>query len=218
MERKDKVSVKNVIIGVCLALVVLCAGGGYIKSVMADSITPSESSSTATAVVAGGCFWCVESDFEKMPGVVSTLSGYTGGTIENPTYQNYHDTGRGIVPHIEAVKVIYDPTKTGYEDLLRYFVRHIDPLDGGGQFCDRGPAYRPVVFVQNEKEGAAAKAIMSETEQVLKKPVAVEILNAGVFWPAEEYHQKYHQKNPARYKFYRWNCNRDQRVNEIWGK
>jgi peptide-methionine (S)-S-oxide reductase len=173
-----------------------------------------------SAILAGGCFWCVQSDFDKLKGqgVIKTLAGYTGGTIENPTYENYHDVGKGVVPHVEAAKITYDPAKISYKKLLQYFVHHIDPLDGGGQFCDRGPSYRPVIFTSDQQEKAVAREVLQAAEKVLGKPVAVEILPASRFWPAEEYHQEYHEKNPLRYKFYRWNCGRDQRLEELWGK
>lgn len=173
-----------------------------------------------TAILAGGCFWCVQSDFDKLKGngVVSTLPGYTSGTIDNPTYDNYHDTGEGITPHVEAVKISYDPNRISYKEILEYYVHRIDVLDGEGQFCDRGAAYRPVIFTTNEDETKIAKEVLDEASKTLGKQTAVEILPASVFWPAEDYHQDYHDKNPVRYKYYRWNCGRDQRIKELWGK
>lgn len=170
---------------------------------------------TKTAILAGGCFWCVQSDFEKLDGVLGAVSGYTGGTILNPTYENYHEAGQ--VPHVEAVEVKYDTDKLSYKDLLEYYFRHIDPTDGGGQFCDRGPSYRPVVFVQNDAERATADAVMQEVKQILKTDINVDIQDAKKFWPAEDYHQDYAKKNHARYEIYRWNCGRDARVKKVWG-
>ena len=171
----------------------------------------------ATAIVAGGCFWCVEDDFRQLQGVSNVVSGYTGGSRANPTYEDYHDTDAdNPVPHVEAVEITYDPTKLTYANILDYYFHHIDPTDGGGQFCDRGPAYRPAIFVMNDAEKKEAEAKSAEVAQAIKQPVAVEILPAAKFWPAEDYHQDYAEKNPTRYKYYRWNCGRDQRVEEVW--
>ena len=172
---------------------------------------------TASAILAGGCFWCVEHDMRQLPGVTEAVSGYTGGSRANPTYEDYHDVdAANPVPHVEAVRVTYNPAVLSYEKLLDYYFRHIDPTDGGGQFCDRGPAYRPAVFVGNDAERKAAEAKKAEVARLLKQNVAVEVLNAQTFWPAEDYHQDYAAKNPIRYKYYRWNCGRDQRVRALW--
>ena len=172
---------------------------------------------TASAILAGGCFWCVEHDMRQSPGVTEAVSGYIGGSRANPTYEDYHDVdAANPVPHVEAVRVTYNPAVLSYEKLLDYYFRHIDPTDGGGQFCDRGPAYRPAVFVGNEAERKAAEAKKAEVARLLKQNVAVEVLNAQTFWPAEDYHQDYAAKNPIRYKYYRWNCGRDQRVEAVW--
>ena len=172
---------------------------------------------TASAILAGGCFWCVEHDLRQLPGVVDVVSGYTGGSRANPTYENYHDVDAADpVSHVEAVRVTYDPSRLSYESLLDYYFRHIDPTDSGGQFCDRGPAYRPVVFVGNATERKVAETKKAEVAHLLKQNVAVEVLDAQTFWPAEDYHQDYASKNPLRYKYYRWNCGRDQRVDTIW--
>lgn len=172
---------------------------------------------TASAILAGGCFWCVEHDLRQLPGVVDVVSGYTGGSRPNPTYENYHDVDAADpVSHVEAVRVTYDPSRLSYESLLDYYFRHIDPTDNGGQFCDRGSAYRPVVFVSNETERKVAETKKAEVAHLLKQNVAVEVLDAQTFWPAEDYHQDYASKNPLRYKYYRWNCGRDQRVETIW--
>jgi peptide-methionine (S)-S-oxide reductase len=172
---------------------------------------------TASAILAGGCFWCVEHDLRQLPGVVDVVSGYTGGSRPNPTYENYHDVdAANPVPHVEAVHITYDPSRLSYEGLLDYYFRHIDPTDNGGQFCDRGPAYRPVVFAGNETERKVAETKKAEVAHLLKQNVPVEVLDAQTFWSAENYHQDYSSKNPLRYKYYRWNCGRDQRVETIW--
>ena len=163
----------------------------------------------AEAVFAGGCFWCVESDFEHLEGVIEAESGYTGGDRQNPTYQNHEG-------HIEAVRVVYDPQRVSYAQLLHHFWRHHDPLDSGGQFCDRGASYRSAIFV-TAAQRAAAEASLAEAERVLGRDVATPIRPLGRFWRAETYHQDYYEKNPVQYRFYRWRCGRDQRVREIWG-
>ncbi len=168
----------------------------------------------AAAVFAGGCFWCTEADFDKIPGVVSTTSGYTGGRLANPTYERVSAGGTG---HIEAVRVVYDPTRVTYAQLASRFVRTIDPLDAGGSFCDRGESYKSAFFVANPAERRIAEAVKANTQRVLKKPVATLILPAARFYPAEGYHQDYYTKNPIRYKFYRYNCGRDARLKQVWG-
>lgn len=174
---------------------------------------PVASPNRATAVFAGGCFWCTESDFDKIPGVLETVSGYTGGKSLRPTYEQVSGGGSG---HIEAVRVTYDPTKVSYATLLTKFVRTIDPVDGGGQFCDRGPQYQSAIFVANAGQKAAATAALRSAGAELKRPVATLVQPAAAFWPAEGYHQDYYKKNPTRYKFYRWNCGRDQRLSALW--
>jgi len=176
----------------------------------AGAQTPS-----ATATFAGGCFWCVEADFDKVPGVISTTSGYTGGNIANPTY---HQVSAGGTGHAEAVEVVYDPTKVSYEKLLDWFWHHIDPLVKNRQFCDVGDQYRTAIFVRNDQERHLAQESLNKVAAELKAPVYTEIAAAGPFYKAEDYHQDYYLKNPVRYKFYRWNCGRDQRIEEVWGK
>ncbi|WP_300973834.1 peptide-methionine (S)-S-oxide reductase MsrA [Sphingomonas sp. LHG3406-1] len=168
----------------------------------------------ATAVFAGGCFWCTESDFDKMPGVIATVSGYTGGRTANPTYEQVSAGGTG---HIEAVRVTYDPARVSYAQLAARFMRTIDPLDAGGSFCDRGYQYRAAFFVANAEQRRVAEAMNARTQQVLKKPVATLVLPAATFTPAEDYHQDYYKKNPIRYRFYRSRCGRDARLAEVWG-
>jgi len=169
----------------------------------------------ASAVFAGGCFWCTESDFDKIPGVVSTTSGYAGGSVANPTYEQVSAGGTG---HIEVVRVVYDPAKVSYQRLVARFFRTIDPLDGGGQFCDRGSQYASAIFVAGAAERAVAEATKARAAALLKKPVATRILPAARFYPAEGYHQDYYRKNPAKYKYYRWRCGREARLAKVWGK
>ncbi len=170
----------------------------------------------AQAVFAGGCFWCTEADFDKIPGVISTTSGYTGGKLANPTYKQVSAGGTG---HIEAVRVVYDPAKVSYATLANRFFRTIDPLDRRGQFCDRGYQYRSAIFVANPEQQRVAVAAKARTANQLKGKgtVATLILPAAKFYPAEAYHQGYYKKNPVRYRFYRLTCGRDARLNKVWG-
>ena len=169
------------------------------------------------ATFAGGCFWCTEGDFEKLPGVGKVLSGYTGGTKENPTYE---EVSSGTTGHVEAIQVYYDPSKITYKELLDFFWKHVDPTDSGGQFVDRGLQYRSVIFYHNEEQ----KRLAEESKEALsrsgrfKKPIVTEILKFTRFYEAEEYHQDYYKKNPLRYKFYRYNSGRDQFLRNVWGK
>jgi methionine-S-sulfoxide reductase len=172
---------------------------------------------TASAVFAGGCFWCTEADFDKIPGVISTTSGYSGGRIANPTYEQVSAGGTG---HIEVVRIVYDPARVSYSRLLARFFLTIDPVDGGGQFCDRGSQYRSAIFVSNPRERAAAEAAKAQAAREIKMPgpIATSILPAAPFYAAEDYHQDYYKKNPARYNYYRYRCGRDARLARIWGK
>lgn len=166
-------------------------------------------------VLAGGCFWCMESDFEKLEGVTDVVSGFTGGTLKNPTYNGDH-TG-----HYEAVEITYDPERVSYRELLDYYWVNIDPFDDGGQFCDRGHSYLSAIFVANDGERKIAEESKKEVAEMFPgKKIVTPILDASTFYPikgSESYHQDYYKKNPIRYKFYRWNCGRDQRLQEIWG-
>ncbi len=173
------------------------------------------SAGSAQAVFAGGCFWCTEADFDKIPGVLATTSGYTGGKLRNPTYEQVSAGGTG---HIEAVRVTYDPAKVSYATLAARFIRTVDPLDAGGSFCDRGYVYRSAFFVANPAQRRVAETIKKRTQASLDKPVATLVLPAATFYPAEEYHQDYYKKNPVRYRFYRFNCGRDARLKEVWAK
>ena len=170
----------------------------------------------AIATFAGGCFWCVESDFDKVPGVVSTISGYIGGKVDNPTYNQVSAGGTG---HTEAVEIAYDPAKVSYQKLLDVFWRNHDPLAKDRQFCDRGDQYRPAIFYHDEEQRKLAEASKKAVqEKFAPRVVHTEIVKAGTFTKAEDYHQDYYKKNPVRYKFYRYNCGRDQRLEELWGK
>lgn len=170
---------------------------------------------TATAVFAGGCFWCLEADFDKLPGVVATQSGYTGGKSPEPTY---HQVSAGDTGHAEVVQVRYDPKKVSYRQLVDYFWRHIDPTVKDRQFCDIGTQYRSAIYWRNESERKIAEASRDALQKTGKfKQVFTEITKASRFYPAEEYHQDYYKKNPIRYNFYRLGCGRDDRVHEIWG-
>ena len=172
---------------------------------------------SAVAVFAGGCFWCTESDFDKVPGVLSTTSGYIGGHVENPTYE---DVSYGKSGHIEAVQVRYDSSKISYAQLLEVFWPTIDPITANAQFCDKGPQYRSAIFYGNPQEQALAEASKAalDSSGKLPGPVVTEILAATTFYPAEEYHQDYHNKNPIRYAYYRNGCGRDARLEQLWGK
>lgn len=169
----------------------------------------------ATAVFAGGCFWCVEADFDKVDGVLETISGYTGGTVDKPTYKQvtYGETG-----HYEAVKVTYDPAKVSYDELADYFVRHIDPTDAKGQFCDKGDSYRSAIFVSGKGERTAAEGALTEAAEVLGEAIATKVLPAATFWPAEDYHQDYYIRSAVKYGYYRKACGRDARLEQLWGK
>jgi peptide-methionine (S)-S-oxide reductase len=176
----------------------------------------STAQSTAVAVFAGGCFWCVEADFDKVPGVLRTVSGYTGGKAENPTYNQVISGSTG---HTEAVEITFDPAKVSYQKLLDVFWRTHDPLAKDRQFCDTGNQYRPAIFFHGEEQ----RKLADETKKTVQakfapRVVHTEIAKAEKFYPAEDYHQDYYEKNPVRYKFYRFNCGRDQRLEELWGK
>lgn len=181
---------------------------------------------TETLIVAGGCFWCVESDFESVPGVISAVSGYTGGTTENPTYK---DVSRGGSGHYEAVRIRFDSARVSRAELLHVFFRSVDPTDAGGQFCDRGESYRTAVFVSNAAEKTLAKTAKANAQAALGQKIVTPILSKARFYKAEKYHQDYYKgsklvltrrgpkKQSAAYKFYRKSCGRDARVKQLWG-
>jgi peptide-methionine (S)-S-oxide reductase len=168
------------------------------------------------ATFAGGCFWCMEPPFDELDGVVETISGYTGGTEVAPTYRQ---VAMGETGHAEAVQVVYDPAKVTYQELLEVFWRNVDPLDSGGQFCDRGDAYRTAIFVHDDEQRRLAERSLQRLSDdgQLEAAVVTEIVAAGPFYPAEGYHQDYYEKNPIRYRFYRLGCRRDARLAELWG-
>lgn len=183
-------------------------------------------SATRTAILAGGCFWCVESDFESVPGVTSAVSGYTGGETKNPTYKQ---VSSGRTGHYEAVMITFDDSKVSYDMLLDLFFRSVDPTDAGGQFCDRGDSYRTAIFVQDADQQRVAERAKKEAARALGKKIVTPILPASTFWTAEDYHQDYYKGSnivltragpktkSAAYKLYRNACGRDQRVRELWG-
>jgi peptide-methionine (S)-S-oxide reductase len=190
---------KNIWVSILLAIFL-----SYAPNVLADK-----------TILAGGCFWCMESDFEKLEGVTDVISGFTGGTLKNPIYNGNHEG------HFEAVEITYDPDKISYKELLAYYWVNIDPFDAKGQFCDKGSSYLSAIFVANETERKIAEQSKRKVEaQFPKKKVVTPILNTSTFYPIkgkESYHQDFYKKSPIRYKAYRWNCGRDKRLKEIWG-
>ena len=200
-------SIRSVLVSIGLLLVAsgLSAAGAAAKP------------SLARATFAGGCFWCMEPPFDKLPGVASTISGYAGGSKLNPTYE---EVSAGITGHAEVVQVTYDPAKITYEQLLDVFWKNIDPTTGDRQFCDRGTQYRPAIFFHDEAQKRAAEASERKIEQSgrISAPIATQIVPLTKFYPAEEYHQDFYKKNPVRYKTYRFGCGRDARLAELWGK
>jgi peptide-methionine (S)-S-oxide reductase len=201
-----------------IALVLCSLGLVVISFAEKQAATPlGTGKDLATATFAGGCFWCMEPPFDELPGVLSTTSGYTGGFKTNPTY---HEVSAGTTGHAEAVQVVYDPAKVSYEKLLEVFWKNIDPTTADRQFCDGGSQYRSGIFFHNEEQKRLAEASKKQIEQSgrLTQPIVTEIVQAGEFYPAEDYHQDYYKKNPVRYKIYRYNCGRDEVLERIWGK
>jgi len=205
-----------------LALLALVAAVsvGALDALRAGEPTPSATAETngqfAVATFAAGCFWCVESDFDKVDGVVETISGFTGGNTKNPTYE---EVGQGHTGHTEAVQLKYDAKKVSYEKLLDHYWHHVDLVDGEGQFCDRGNQYRPAIFTHSDEQKRLAeesKAALAKSGR-FKQPIAVEIAPASAFTPAEAYHQDYYNKNPLKYRYYRYGCGRDARITTLWG-
>ena len=176
--------------------------------------TSGKSAEPAIAIFAGGCFWCVESDFDQIDGVVETVSGYIGGTLENPGYRQVTAGGTG---HYEAVKITYDPARVTYEALLSVFWHSVDPTDAGGQFCDRGESYRTAIFATDEAQLEKAAATKAQVAMDLRTDIATAVLKAPTFYPAEGYHQDYYKKSSLKYKFYRYRCGRNARVKDVWG-
>jgi peptide-methionine (S)-S-oxide reductase len=197
-------------------LLVLAAAAAVMTAAAQTVATGPASAGLAKATFAGGCFWCVESDFDKVRGVKATISGYTGGKVANPSYEQVSSKTTG---HAEAVEVIYDPKVVSYEQLVEYFWHTIDPTTKDRQFCDSGTPYRTAIFVHDAKQLAAARASLEKLEQTkpFKEPIVTEISMAGPFYAAEDYHQDYYLKNPLRYKYYRNGCGRDARLQQLWG-
>ena len=189
------------------ALAALTISGGF-----ATPVPGAE----ATAIFASGCFWCTESDFEKLPGVVSAESGYTGGRTENPTYEQVSSKLTG---HAEAVEIVFDPGRVSYEKLVEHFWRTIDPTTKDAQFCDHGSPYRTAIFAVDATQQKIAMASLAalQKNKPFKEPIVTEILMAGPFYKAEDYHQDYYKKNPIRYQYYRTACGRDARLKQLWG-
>ena len=198
---------------VALTVGVVATVGAAQAQTMATGPAPA---GLVKATFAGGCFWCVESDFDKVPGVVSTTSGYTGGKLANPSSEQVSAKGTG---HAEAVEVVFDPKRVSYEQLVEYFWRTIDPTTKDRQFCDGGTPYRSAIFVQDAQQLALAKASLERLEKTkpFKEPIVTEIALAGPFYAAEDYHQDYYKKNPLRYKYYRNGCGREARIEQLWG-
>jgi peptide-methionine (S)-S-oxide reductase len=186
-----------------LALAISLTAGGF------ASISTAHAE-TKTAIFAGGCFWCIEKDFEQVRGVVDVVSGYTGGKGNNPSYQNHSG-------FLEAVKITYNPAVVSYESLLGTFWRTVDPTDPGGQFCDRGHSYTTAVFAANAMEKELAAKTKAEAAKALGKSIVTPIRDAAPFYNSEDYHQDYYKKNPSKYKYYRWSCGRNQTVEKLWG-
>jgi len=197
-------------------LVAACACSPEYQPKVEAQATPAATPSgkTEIATFAGGCFWCTEADFEKVPGVITAVSGYTGGDTIDPTYEQVSAGGTG---HYEAVQVTFDPVRVSYEQLADYFFRTVDPLDAGGQFCDRGTSYRTAIFVRSDRQRRIALAEKAEAQAKLKARVVTPVLRATQFYPAEGYHQDYYKKNSLKYRFYRSRCGRDARLRELWG-
>lgn len=197
-----------------LGFAALLAGG---MAAMPQGSFAAQESQNAKATFAGGCFWCMEEAFEKVEGVVSVISGYTGGQLANPTYEQVSAGGTG---HAESIEVTYDPNKVTYQHLLEVFWHNVDPTTPNAQFCDHGNQYRTAIFYHDETQ----KRLIDESKQALKssksfpQPIVTEIVPASIFYPAEDYHQDFYKKNPVRYKFYKWNCGRSQRLKQLWGK
>jgi peptide-methionine (S)-S-oxide reductase len=197
-----------------LGLLGLLASTAWVGSASAQQKPPP---GLDTATLAGGCFWCMEPPYDELPGVVSTTSGYIGGHKKNPTYE---EVSGGNTGHTEAVQIVFDPKKVSYEKLLEVFWRNIDPTTSNAQFCDHGSQYRSGIFFHNEEQRRLAVASRDQVERTkrFREPIVTEITAATTFYPAEGYHQDYYKKNPLRYKFYRANCGRDSRLEQLWGK
>ncbi len=201
---------------VCKFFLFLVLGGWTFVSMNGQSISGTAKGDYAMATFAGGCFWCMEGPFDELDGVVSTTSGYTGGHTVNPTYEEVSAGGTG---HAEAVQILYDPQKISYRELLAVYWRNTDPTTPDAQFCDHGSQYRPAIFYHTDEQRQLAEASKEEIERTktFSAPIVTEITRTAEFYPAEEYHQDFYQKNPIRYKVYRFTCGRDARLANLWG-
>ncbi len=195
-----------------LALVAALSAGAW-----AQGAPPAGDAALKKATFAGGCFWCMEHPFDEIDGVKSVTSGYTGGGKANPTYEQ---VSAGTTGHAEAVQVVYDPAKVGYQKLVDVFWRNVDPLTPDAQFCDHGTQYRSAIFYHDDEQKRIAETSKDALAKSgrFNKPIVTQIAQASAFWPAEDYHQHYYKTNPIKYKFYRYNCGRDQRLEQVWGK
>jgi peptide-methionine (S)-S-oxide reductase len=188
---------------------------GAILLALGGTASAAETTGTANATFAGGCFWCMEPPFDELDGVLSTTSGYTGGTKKNPTYE---EVSAGTTGHAEAVEIVYDPKKISYSKLLDVFWRNIDPLTPNAQFCDVGSQYRAAIFYHDETQKRLAEESKKAVAKRFKEPIVTEIVPASQFYPAEDYHQDYYKKNPIRYRLYTHGCGRARRLEQLWGK
>ncbi|SRR6266571_1315842 len=195
-----------------LALVAALSAGAWVQGA-----PPAGDAALKKATFAGGCFWCMEHPFDEIDGVKSVTSGYTGGGKANPTYEQ---VSAGTTGHAEAVQVVYDPAKVGYQKLVDVFWRNVDPLTPDAQFCDHGTQYRSAIFYHDDEQKRIAETSKDALAKSgrFNKPIVTQIAQASAFWPAEDYHQHYYKTNPIKYKFYRYNCGRDQRLEQVWGK
>ena len=208
----------SLLLGLLLLLPLSPAVASEADPVLAKAPAAASMKGTAEAVFAGGCFWCLEHDLEHLPGVVDAVSGYSGGSLRNPTYRQVSAGGTG---HQEAVRVRFDPARLSYATLLRSYWRNVDPFDGGGQFCDRGSSYRPVIFTRGDEQQQQARTSLQAAARELGRPAAaiqVQIRPLQTFWPAEDYHQNYAETNAVKYNYYRWACGRDRRLDAVWGQ
>ena len=189
----------------------------FVFALLVGSVDASaQAAATAKATFAGGCFWCVEADFDKVPGVLSTTSGYTGGTVPNPSYEQVAAKKTG---HAEAVEIVFDPKRVSYAQLVEHFWRTIDPTTPDRQFCDRGSPYRTAIYAHDAEQMAVVRASLAalEKSKPFKEPIVTQVERAGPFYVAEDYHQDYYKKNPIRYNYYRSGCGRDKRLQQLWG-
>jgi len=185
-----------------------------VMSLIASAATAADDGGLERATFAGGCFWCMEPPYDRIDGVVETISGFSGGHVVAPSYRQVVRGGTG---HLEVVQIVYDPKRVGYRDLLKIYWRNVDPFDGGGQFCDRGDSYRPAIFVSNEHQQRLATESRRALQERFDESIAVTIEPFEAFYPAGQEHQNYYRQNPVRYKYYRWRCGRDERLESVWG-